>query len=151
VLRRGTTARFVEFTHLLTDLKLSFEGRGDSASLVEPLYKVDVLLIDELGKGRCTEFEHTVLDDLVSRRYNAGLTILATTNFDPKLPATGQPVANLARATGPDGAAALRPSLRDRVDPRVFSRLQEMCDFLPVSGPDHREQAGRPRRATTRT
>lgn len=141
VFRHGVAARFVEFSHLLADLKASFDGGGGAAALLDPLAKVDVLAIDELGKGRNTEFEGTVIDELVSRRYNALRPILATTNFAPT-EATGRPVANAAEAQlGAPGAA--RPSLADRLGDRVWSRLRETCDFVEVKGEDHRLHARR--------
>lgn len=133
VLRHGRTVRFVEFSHLLADLKASFDSGRGAAELLDPLVAVDVLAIDELGKGRNTEFEGMVVDELVSRRYNAMRPILATTNFAP-LPATGRPVANAADAQ----LGAALPSLIDRVGERVFSRLSETCDFVEINGEDYR-------------
>lgn len=133
ILRYGVTARFVEFTHLLADLKSSF-GKGGGSDLIEPLAQVEVLAIDELGKGRNTEFEGTVLDELVSRRYNANAVVLATTNFEPKA-ATGYASSNLAA----DETLRNEPALIDRVGDRVFSRLREMTDFVAVIGEDWRE------------
>lgn len=143
ILRHGVSARFIEFTHLLADLKSTFDRRSGSAELLEPLSQVDVLAIDELGKGRNTEFEGTVLDELISRRYNASSTVLATTNYEPSA-ATHRAAANLA-----DGEEA-QPALIDRVGDRVFSRLREMCDFVPVRGDDYRE-VGRTTRPRPRT
>ncbi|MEZ4321192.1 MAG: ATP-binding protein [Myxococcota bacterium] len=141
VFRYGVAVRFVEFTHLLADLKSGFDAGQGPARLMEPLVKVDVLAIDELGKGRNTEFEGTVLDELVSRRYNAAGTIIATTNY--------RPVAGPARTSSNPAEVAMGaapPSLVDRVGPRVHSRLQEMCDFVEVVGADWREKAKAQRR-----
>jgi DNA replication protein DnaC len=140
VFRHGVAARFVEFSHLLADLKASFDGGGGAAALLDPLAKVDVLAIDELGKGRNTEFEGTVIDELVSRRYNSLRPILATTNYPPA-PATGRAVANAAEAQL--GGASALPSLADRLGDRVWSRLRETCDFLEIKGEDHRLAARR--------
>ena len=134
VLRYGVSARFIEFTHLLADLKVSFDRRYGAADLLEPLSRVQVLAIDELGKGRNTAFEGTVLDELVSRRYNAASTILATTNYEPGRP-TGKHAANLAKPSDD------QPRLVDRVGERVYSRLREVCAFLPLMGDDYRETA----------
>lgn len=145
VFRHGITVRFVEFSHLLADLKSGFDQKLGMARLIDPLVAVDVLAIDELGKGRNTEFEGTVLDELISRRYNSAATILATTNYSPDIKPTGRAVANSAAvAMGTKSA----PSLSDRVGARVHSRLQEMCDFLPVDGLDHRELQRDRRRST---
>jgi len=88
-----------------------------------------VLAIDELGKGRNTEFEGTVLDELVSRRYNAGRTILATTNYTPGV---SQGIAT------PEFATGKRPALIDRVGDRVYSRLVEMCSMVQIEGEEYR-------------
>lgn len=143
VFRHGVAARFVEFSHLLADLKAGFDSGRGAAELLDPLVGVTVLAIDELGKGRNTEFEGTVLDELVSRRYNAVLPILATTNFAPS-PSTGRATANAADV---QLGAAQAPSLVDRVGDRVFSRLRETADFVEVKGDDYREKRPRTRTA----
>ncbi len=131
VFAHGVTARFVEFSHLLSDLKSGFDvGRG-SASTIDPLVAVDILAIDELGKGRNTEFEGTVVDELVSRRYNAAKPILATTNYAPGRTA--------GRAT-PQLTTGQKPALVDRIGDRVYSRLRETADFVALRGEDYREQ-----------
>jgi len=139
VLVRGTAARFVEFSHLLADLKAGFDAGRGAAALLDPLVAVEVLAIDELGKGRHTDFESMVVDELVSRRYNAMRPILATTNFLPHA-GTGRAVVGAAEA---GLGLAPPPSLVDRVGERVYSRLRETCDFVEVKGEDYREQPRR--------
>ncbi|MCB9764811.1 MAG: ATP-binding protein [Alphaproteobacteria bacterium] len=129
IFRHGVPTRFVEFTHLLSDLKEGYErGRSESA-LLSPLVQVEVLAIDELGKGRNTDWELAVLDELISRRYNAMRTTLATTNYAPGR-STGVREQNLSMPTP--------QTLADRVGDRVYSRLREMCVFVPVAGEDFR-------------
>ncbi len=139
VFDHGVTARFVEFSHLIADLKYSFDKGTGAADLLAPLVRVDVLLIDELGKGRATEWEGTVLDELVTRRYNGDATILGTSNYAPG-DSTGVTAPNLANTAG------RRPALVDRVGDRVYSRLMEMCEFVPVVGDDFRAHPERPTR-----
>lgn len=125
-LGRGFSAKFVDFFHLLSQIKAGFSmGRGEE-ELLAPLVAVDVLVIDELGKGRATDWEISVLDQLVSRRYNADRTILATTNL------------RVDSADPRDNAPALR--LEDRIDERIVSRLLEMSPPLEVTGPDYRRR-----------
>jgi DNA replication protein DnaC len=132
-LEHGHSVRFVEFSHLVADLKSSFDRGSGAADLLAPLTRVEVLGIDELGKGRNTEFEGTVVDEVVSRRYNARTVILATTNYAPG-PSSGLLVPNNAR---PDQ----QPRLVDRLGDRVYSRIEEMCDFVPVHGDDWRQRS----------
>lgn len=121
IMYRGVPARFVEFVHLLWDLRVSFDTPGRTEQVMNPLVEVPVLAIDELGKGRGTEWELSVLDELISKRYNAGRTTLFTTNFYPR-------------------AAEGRDSLGDRVGERIFSRLQEMCEARHLAGKDFRQR-----------
>ena len=124
LLERGYTVRFVDFFQLLSDLKAGFGENRPESDLIMPLLVPDVLIIDELGKGRATEWEVSVLDQLISRRYNAGKTVIATTNFDPN------------KASDQGGM----PGLISRIDDRIYSRLCEMCEFIEVSGDDYRKR-----------
>lgn len=135
VFDHGVACRFVEFSRLLGQLKEGYSrGEGDTQLLSE-LAEVPVLAIDELGKGRVTDWELAIVDEVISRRYNSRRTTLATTNYLPKA-ATGVRQDNLALA---DGA---RQTLGDRVGDRVFSRLREMGAFVEVGGHDMRELLG---------
>lgn len=131
VIQHGVHARFVEFSRLLAQLKAGYSaGRSDSVVL-DPLVSVPVLAIDELGKGRMTDWELTIIDELVSRRYNAMACTLGSTNFRPA-PATGAEAPNAAMVE-------LSPqTLGDRVGDRVLSRLQQMSTFVELKGRDFR-------------
>jgi len=133
IFRHGLRVRFVEFTHLLSDLKEGFDQGRSAEALLRPLVDVDVLAIDELGRGRCTEWELGVLDSLISKRYNAMKQVVGTTNYGTGK-ATGQTTSNLSRPQ------ATQPTLADRVGSRVYSRMREICRFVPVQGDDYRER-----------
>ncbi len=126
-LEKGKACRFCDFVQLLHDLKAAYERREGAAELVEPLTRVDVLVIDDLGKGRGTEWEMDVLDDLVSRRYNAGRTTIATTNHLDREPKAAERHAGFVSDT-----------LTQRVGVRIQSRLHGMCDFHEMDGEDFR-------------
>jgi DNA replication protein DnaC len=140
-LRKGVACRFVDYGNLLQDLRRSFsKATGDSA-LMLPLVEVELLVIDEMGKGRGTEWEETVLDDLISRRYNAGKTTLCTTNFDPRDdrgPSTSGVNAAYENRSAMSAKSGKTPSLKERVGDRIYSRLCEMCEFVQVGGGDYR-------------
>jgi DNA replication protein DnaC len=126
-LELGVAVRFADFSQLLWDLKAGFQaGRGE-ADLVAPLATVDVLLIDELGKGRASEWEISILDSIISARYNRGLTTFFSTNY----PMAGK--VKVARST-----SELKETLSDRVGDRIASRLSAMCDVFEVDGADQR-------------
>jgi DNA replication protein DnaC len=127
---KGVRGRYEEFFLLLSDIRDGFSRGLSSREWLEPLRQVDVLAIDEIGKGgKNREFEQGVLDEIISVRYNAGRPTLLATNY-PRPGTTGWEF----RA---DGQAA--ENLEQRVGPRIFSRLHEMCDLIDVTGPDQRE------------
>jgi DNA replication protein DnaC len=117
------------------DLTVQIRGTYDpssqftEASLIDPLVAVPVLAIDELGKGRSTHYERTIVDQLISRRYNAGRIVLASSNYFPE--------EDLAASLGPGGERTAL-SLEERVGPRIKSRLFEMCEVYSVGGDDYR-------------
>ena len=142
-LNAGIPARFVDYGNLLMDLRRSFRAEVGSseAALMMPLVETEVLIVDELGKGRNTEWELTVLDDLISRRYNADRVTLFTTNHavaGPKKKAGRglNPGYDRRRADASIGGGA--ETLEERLDARIYSRLCEMCDFIRVDGEDFR-------------
>lgn len=133
-LDKGIHTRFIEFTHLLSTLRSQFDvGRGDT-SVMKPLIDVEVLAIDELGKGVNNEWQLSVLDELISKRYNLGRTTLFTSNYLIRPESFSyHDVANddLRRVT--------RETLSERIGDRIFSRLFEMTDFIQVDAPDYRK------------
>lgn len=131
-LDNGVPCRFVEFTHLLSDIKQGYEqGKGET-EIIEGLVNVPVLIIDELGKGLSTEWQIAILDALISRRYNKRVTTLVTTNFPFEV--ERRPPSARARD------AFDRTSLEDRVGSRMVSRLREMCRFMTIDAPDYRRR-----------
>ena len=140
-LERGIPCRFIEFMRLIMDLKAAYaEGRWDS-EVITPLLNVDVLVIDELGKGRNSDFELDILDQLISSRYNTHRTLHCTSNYPP------QPRQQKTTAAG-SVAMALREEqvLAERVGERIFSRLHDMCQFVHIQGKDYRKEQLKPRK-----
>ncbi len=139
---RGMSVRFTDFFQLLGILKAGFsEGKADSTQL-SPLIHVDVLFVDELGKGRNNEFEMTILDQLITGRYNQNKTIIATTNYkldnrDGKRHIAQRDLESY-QSSGNEFNSGNFDSLENRIGPRMFSRLREMCHFERLTGEDFR-------------
>ena len=49
---KGVSVKFVDFFQLLAEIKASFSKKESEELILKPLIEVDVLCIDELGKGR---------------------------------------------------------------------------------------------------
>jgi DNA replication protein DnaC len=127
IFRHGIEARFVEFSHLLSDIKEGIGRNDPEATTLAPYISPRVLVIDELAKGRNTEFERSILDEIVSRRYNRRGAIIATTNFP-----------RFAKKPEPNDTMPRVETIPERLGDRVYSRLSETLDWIPVIGEDWR-------------
>ncbi len=142
-LEKGIACRFIEFTHLLGELRQAFERKDNAADLLDRLSTVPVLVIDELGKGRKTDWELSVIDELISKRYNRCLSTFFTSNYEldaPRLPASGSGRGPVDTAT-PDFQRAMdTESLVDRLGASIVSRIHEMATVIRMQNvPDHRK------------
>jgi len=133
-LELGLAVRFTDFARLLWDLKAAYSSGAGEDALLRPLIDVEVLVIDELGKGRASDWELTILDALISGRYNRGGLTCVATNYplaEPTLGDGGRPMFAAA-------PLAVTETLAARVGARIASRLQAMCDWHSLSGVDMR-------------
>ena len=117
---KGVRGRFADFTSLVLEIQMTFEGEGSRRAILEPLVKAEVLVLDELGAGKTTPWVMDLLYYLVNTRYLEGRSTIFTTNF------TDFP------------RSAQEESLEDRVSARIRSRLYEMCRRVELRGGDYR-------------
>jgi len=139
-LQKGVACRFVDFFELTGRIRATFDGKATGeteASLIEPLVQVPVLAIDDLGKGRGSSWELTIIDQLITRRYNARRIVVATTNYFPEQ-VLKQQLDAPSRRLGPT-----HEPLEERIGVRLFSRLCEMTDILVMEGADRRQMVAR--------
>ena len=142
---QGISVRYADFFQLVHELRDAYAtDQGDKSSL-RPLQSVDVLIIDELGKGRNSEWELSVADSLISERYNSNKCMVAATNYP--LRGSSQETARrqtdylspVAAGMNQMNANTFEP-LSERIGSRMFSRLSENCICLEVTGTDRRRQ-----------
>lgn len=139
-LERGVRTRYIEISLLYADIRRGFNENKSGGEIIAPLSEVEVLAIDELGKGRGSPFELDTLDELIARRYNAGKTTLFATNYSLK---PEKAYAPSSHRSGEDAMKKVRENdqlLRERTSDRIYSRLMEMCDFveMPPTTRDYR-------------
>ena len=118
---RGVRGRFADFTSLVLEIQMTFDGPGTAREILEPLVGTQVLVLDELGAGKVTPWVMDLLYYLVNSRYLQGRVTLFTTNF---------------LDTPPPGT----DSLEERVSTRIRSRLYEMCRRVELRGSDYRRR-----------
>lgn len=133
-LERGIACRFIDYSDLMARIRATFDDGSDEKQsvIIEALVQTPVLAIDDLGKGQGTNWELSILDQIVTRRYNARRIILATTNYLPE--------DQLDKRHGADARKRrdLSEALEDRIGERLASRLRAACDFHVLEGADYR-------------
>jgi DNA replication protein DnaC len=138
-LEKGIAGRYVEFMLLLSDIRAGFSENRSHMDILKPLLTVPLLAIDELGKERGTEWERSMLDELISRRFNSGRATIFATNYfldERESPVKEQP-GYRHNTRSPDFAReAESMTLARRVGDRIYSRLNEMCTFVKLD-PGH--------------
>jgi DNA replication protein DnaC len=103
------------------------------------VFESEVLVIDELGAVRSTEWVFDTVNYLLNSRYNDNQTTIITTNF-PDGEETDAEINNL-RSPSEAERAARRETLGDRIGERMRSRLHEMCKKVEIEGPDFRQHS----------
>lgn len=120
---KGTRGIFCDFTDLIDRIQATFSRNEESSEdVLAPYRDADLLVLDELGSRRPTDWVRDVLYGLLNTRYNRSrITILTTNFFDQPEKAGGE-------------------TLELRVGSTVRSRLAEMCQLVVLQGPDFRRE-----------
>ena len=140
ILDKKADCKFVDFFQLLSDIRFGYSQDLSEQAIINPYVAAPILLIDELAKGRNTEWELTMLDQIISSRYNAADKItLFTTNYSDQSPYSKKGDKNDSHKDFSSGALA-EETLQDKVGERIYSRLAEICRFIKLEGIDYRQE-----------
>jgi len=132
LLSKGIGCLFCDYRDLLKQIQNSYNDSVKTTELevLRPVLETEVLVLDELGAVKPTEWVWDTVSLILNTRYNDNRTTIITTNFDNK------PAGALA---GPRGAAR-EETLGDRIGERMRSRLNEMCRIIKMDGEDFRQK-----------
>jgi len=136
ITERGAKGLFYDCTNLLDDLKNSYEKKVSltEREVLTPIFNAEVLVLDELGAAKITDWASDSIARVINTRYNDGRTTIVTSNYD-NLPPAG---------IGERDSWTIREeTLGDRIGERMRSRLQEMCVPVYMEGLDYRQLEGR--------
>jgi DNA replication protein DnaC len=124
---KGRHALYVNFSDLLLKIQSTF--RTDAAEtkedVITPYADVELLVLDELGATKPSDFARDMLYALLNTRYNHKRITIATSNYMDEL------------------SGGAREKLEDRIGYTLRSRLHEMCQTIHLSGDDYRLTVGR--------
>jgi DNA replication protein DnaC len=120
--RTGAKGLYYDTRALLRDIRNTYNPVTHTAEMdvIRPVMDAELLVLDDLGAERLTDWVEETMSLIVNTRYNERRATIFTSNYED-LPDEGE-----------------LNSLLVRVGFRLHSRLREMCEFLEYDGPDYR-------------
>ena len=113
---------FYESGALLKSIQDSYNSISQTSELklLQPIFDAEVLVLDEIGASKPTDWVRDTMANIINTRYNdKKLTIFTTNYLDER---------HVER----------EETLEDRIGVRLRSRLFEMCKTVPLGGEDFR-------------
>ena len=138
VVERGAKGLFYDYRELLKAIQNSFNPQVKTTELeiLSPVFDAEVLVLDELGANKPTDWVWDTVAHILNTRYNDKRTTIITTNYANQPPLG----AETGRGRLSDAQKSMREeTLGDRIDERMRSRLQEMCVVVEMQGEDFRQ------------
>ncbi len=122
--KKGISCLFYEFGSLLKEIQNSWNPISQTSELkvLSPVFEAEVLVLDELGASKPTDWVRDTMMQIINTRYNDKKLTIFTTNYL-------------------DGRRTERDeTLEDRIGVRLRSRLYEMCKTIQIEGEDYRKK-----------
>jgi DNA replication protein DnaC len=140
ILNKGVACLFYDYRELLKEIQNSYNSTVQTTELdvLRPIFETDVLVLDELGAIKPTEWVWDTVSLILNSRYNDNRTTIITTNFEDQ--AAGSANSGGTNNGGSAVRAARAETLGDRIGERMRSRLHEMCRVIKMDGEDFRQK-----------
>jgi DNA replication protein DnaC len=121
---RGFSCLFYEFGSLLKEIQDSYNSNTKTSELtvLSPVLNAEVLVLDELGASKPTDWVRDTMAHIINTRYNNKKATIFTTNY------------------ADERQSDREETLEDRIGVRLRSRLYEMCKTIDVNGADYRRK-----------
>jgi DNA replication protein DnaC len=128
ILTRGARGLFYDTRDLLRLIRSTYNPlvRTAEMDILRPVMDADLLVLDDMGSEKTSEWVEETMNLIVNTRYNERRHTIFTSNYDDT----------------PDDEDP--NCLKARIGFRIHSRLHEMCDFLEFDGADFRLGPPRP-------
>jgi DNA replication protein DnaC len=123
---KGARGYFFQTTELLRLVRETYNRGVDETEMdvLRPVLEADVLVLDDLGVEKTSEWVHETLGLVINSRYNAKRSTIITSN--------------LVDAVDPHDKDFIN-SFMMQLGQRTRSRLLEMCEWVEVQGADIRD------------
>ena len=122
LIEKGVPVLMTNISALITAMTQDFEK--SKANILKRISCVDLLILDDLGVERDTEYSSEKLQEIIDTRYRSGKPLVVTTNLTPE---------ELKNPT----------DLRYK---RVYDRILEMCYPMLVDGASRRQKKAQNKR-----
>jgi DNA replication protein DnaC len=124
LITKGINGLFYDFRDLLKEIQDSYNPNTHTSELkiLAPVFEAEVLVLDELGASKPTEWVQETMTHVINKRYNEKKVTIFTSNY-----------LDIPLGTSYD------ETLTDRVGVRLRSRLHEMGRRIMMEGDDYRE------------
>lgn len=119
----GAKGYFFETSELLRQVRHTYNSAADETEMgvLRPVLSAELLVLDDLGTEKTSEWVQETLGLVVNTRYNERRPTILTSNLRDPLD-----------ATDPN-------SFTYQIGARTRSRLREMCDWIEILGSDIRD------------
>ena len=139
IMQKGHEGVFTDFQTLLDRIRAGYDSSSNSSN--KEAYRIaldtEVLLLDDLGAHRVTDWVQDTVTSIVTHRCNNRKPLIATTNL---------PDADAGSSTYQKTTVGVeyRRTLRDHIGDRARSRLFEMCKVIKLNwSEDYRIRRGK--------
>jgi len=124
VVEKGDRGLFYDFRDLLREIQASWNSISQTSELevLRPVLESKVLVLDELGANKPTEWVRDTIAHIINCRYNDKKLTIFTSNYLDTPARQGE------------------ETLTDRIGVRLRSRLYEMCREIEIHGVDFRQE-----------
>ncbi len=127
IVEKGDGGLFYDFRDLLREIQASWNSVSQTSELevLRPVLEARVLVLDELGANKPTEWVRDTIAHIINCRYNDKKLTVFTSNYLDAPAKQGE------------------ENLADRIGIRLRSRLYEMCREVEIRGVDFRKDIKR--------
>jgi DNA replication protein DnaC len=124
IIEKGDSGLFYDFRDLLREIQASWNSVSQASELevLRPVLEANLLVLDELGANKPTEWVRDTMAHIINCRYNDKKLTIFTSNY---LDTSAKPGEEM---------------LTDRIGVRLRSRLYEMCKEVEIRGKDFRQE-----------
>ncbi|MDD5773812.1 MAG: ATP-binding protein [bacterium] len=115
---------FYDFRDLLKEIQNSYNAQAQTSELevLKPIFQKEVIVLDELGASKITNWVQDTLSYIINQRYNDKKITIFTSNY------LDEP------------AVKTDETLENRIGTRLRSRLYEMCHVVEINAKDFRKE-----------